>query len=66
MKRLAGDAGFIVLDLSNVYEGHDERDLTVAEWDRHPNAHGQRLIAEQLYLELHRHPELFAPGNTDG
>ncbi len=66
MKRLAGDAGLIVLDLSNVYEGHDERDLIVAEWDRHPNALGHRLIAEQLYLELHRHPELFAPENRDG
>jgi hypothetical protein len=61
MKRLASDAGFIVLDLSNVYEGYDHRDLIVAEWDRHPNALGHRLIAEQLYLQLYRHPEFFAP-----
>ncbi|HUF31394.1 MAG TPA: SGNH/GDSL hydrolase family protein [Gemmatimonadaceae bacterium] len=56
--QLARDAGFEVIDLSDVYEGRDEHELTVAEWDRHPNPEGHRLIAERLYDELTRLPDL--------
>lgn len=46
---LARKHGYIVLDLSGVYDGHDTAAIQVAEWDRHPNAIGHRLIARRLY-----------------
>ena len=46
---LATNAGFAVLDLSDVYAGSDRNSLWVAEWDAHPNARGHRLIADRLY-----------------
>jgi hypothetical protein len=49
---LARDAGFIVIDLSHVYEGKDIEALQLAEWDRHPNASGHALIADKLYSGL--------------
>jgi hypothetical protein len=51
--RVARDAGFAqVIDLMSVYRGADERSLIVADWDRHPNAQGHRLIADGLYETL--------------
>lgn len=58
---LAQSAGFDVIDLSDVYSGHDQRALVVAEWDRHPNADGHRLIAERLFDELADRGILNAP-----
>ena len=55
---LARDAGFDVIDLSNVYAGRNERALTVADWDRHPNAEGHRVVAGRVYEELARLPGL--------
>jgi hypothetical protein len=49
---LAMEAGFIIIDLSDVYAGHDLETLIVAKWDRHPNAAGHRLIADCLYTTL--------------
>jgi D-alanyl-lipoteichoic acid acyltransferase DltB (MBOAT superfamily) len=48
----AQEVGFITLDLSQVYEGHESTSLIVAEWDMHPNAKAHTLIAEQLYEAL--------------
>jgi hypothetical protein len=49
---LAEASGFIVLDLSDAYENQDPDSLVVAYWDKHPNAIGHRLIAEDLYRKL--------------
>lgn len=49
---LAEEAGFIVLDLSDAYDNQDLESLVVAYWDKHPNAEGHRLIAEDLYRKL--------------
>lgn len=46
--RLAVEAGFVVIDLANVYEGHDPTTVRLAEWDDHPNDRGHRLIAARL------------------
>jgi hypothetical protein len=46
---IAARAGFVVLDLTGVYDQHERRELWVAEWDDHPNALGHRLIADRLY-----------------
>ena len=51
--RRAREAGFeIIIDLRDVYEGYDEEDLILAEWDFHPNADGHVIIAERLHDEL--------------
>jgi len=52
LNRLAEEAGFIILDLSGAYDNQDLDSLVVAYWDKHPNAKGHRLIAEDLYLKL--------------
>jgi hypothetical protein len=52
LARLAEDAGFVVLNLSNAYQNQDLESLVVAYWDKHPNARGHQLIAEDLYRKL--------------
>ncbi len=49
---IARDAGLTVLNLEDVYGGYDPVDIHLAEWDRHPNAVGHRLIAEHSYAAL--------------
>ena len=46
--RDAAAAGFLALDLFDLWQGVDRPALRVAEWDDHPNAAGNRLIAERL------------------
>ncbi len=45
-------SGFVVFDLSNVYDGTDRTSLWLTEWDAHPNAAGHRMIADRLYTLL--------------
>ena len=52
LKSVAEESGFIVLDLSDAYDNQDLDSLVVAYWDKHPNAKGHSLIAENLYLKL--------------
>ena len=52
LSRVAEESGFIVLDLSDAYENQDPESLVVAYWDKHPNAKGHMLIAEDLYRKL--------------
>lgn len=52
LKRVAEEAGFIVLDLSDAYDNQDPDSLVVAYWDKHPNAKGHQLIADHLYQLL--------------
>jgi hypothetical protein len=58
----AEEAGFVVLDLIDVYDKHDVSSLRVADWDRHPNARGTQLIADRLYEELERRESIFNLG----
>ena len=52
LTRVAEESGFIVLDLSDAYQNQDPDSLVVAYWDKHPNAKGHSLIAEDLYRKL--------------
>jgi alginate O-acetyltransferase complex protein AlgI len=52
LKSVAEESGFIVLDLSDAYDDQDLQTLVVAYWDKHPNAKGHMLIAEDLYRKL--------------
>jgi hypothetical protein len=56
--RIASDAGFAVINLADVYEGHDKTTLRLAEWDDHPNALGHRLVADALYRALAANPAI--------
>jgi D-alanyl-lipoteichoic acid acyltransferase DltB (MBOAT superfamily) len=56
--RLAKEAGFVVVDLSALFENEDKATLGISEIDRHPNAIAQRLIADGLYNELKSNPAL--------
>ncbi|MBX3669631.1 MAG: hypothetical protein KF778_14620 [Rhodocyclaceae bacterium] len=48
-------AGYVVIDLSRVYEATDIQDIRLAEWDDHPNARGHQLVARRLYEALIDH-----------
>lgn len=62
-KQLAKDAGFVMLDLTGVYDVPDRQSLWVAEWDAHPNAKGHRLVADKLQsLVLANERALFGCG----
>jgi hypothetical protein len=52
IKQMAADAGFVTLDLSNAYRGHDPKTIWFGEWDHHPNALGHQLVADELYRLL--------------
>jgi hypothetical protein len=53
--RLAEEAGFLILDLQGMYDGHSVDTYVIADWDRHPNDKGHKLIADRLFQELDRH-----------
>jgi hypothetical protein len=64
LSRVAEESGFVVLDLSDAYDNQDLESLVVAYWDKHPNAIGHSLIAEDLYRKLREKEEeipLFRP-----
>jgi hypothetical protein len=48
LSRIAENAGFVVVDLDNIFEGYNPDDLIVNDHDRHPNALAHKLIAEEL------------------
>jgi D-alanyl-lipoteichoic acid acyltransferase DltB (MBOAT superfamily) len=50
--RLAGEAGFTVIDISDAYGGRAEDELRLTTWDAHPNALAHRLIADRLHHAL--------------
>ena len=61
--RVGEQAGFIVLDLIDVYDAARAQGvyLKVAPWDNHPNPRGHGLIADRLYGELLRNQHKFPP-----
>jgi hypothetical protein len=52
--RLAESAGFVIIDMADVYKGQDVAAIRLAEWDDHPNRRGHELIASRLYDELQK------------
>jgi hypothetical protein len=55
LRRLAEDAGFLLLDLEGAYGDVDRRLIQLAPWDKHANAEGQRMLGQRLYEEIRRH-----------
>jgi hypothetical protein len=58
LEQTAIESGFEVVSLAGVFADRDKRALQVGKGDFHPNAAGHRLIADRLYAELRRRPEL--------
>jgi hypothetical protein len=54
MLRSAKEAGFVILDLADVYKNQDIEAVRLAEWDDHPSPLGHRLVADRLYAELRK------------
>ena len=52
MATRARNAGFHVLDWSDVYDGHDMATLRSSKWDFHPNKAGHRLIGDRFHRDL--------------
>jgi lysophospholipase L1-like esterase len=48
------ERGVPYIDLSRYWGDYDEKELTIARWDRHPNAKAHQLIAEKLLAGLRR------------
>ncbi len=51
----ADAAGFLVFNLFDLWQNRDKPALVIAEWDNHPNAAGNRLIAERLFELMQQH-----------
>jgi D-alanyl-lipoteichoic acid acyltransferase DltB (MBOAT superfamily) len=52
-RQLAQEAGFLMLDISDVYDEHQLEALQIGPWDDvHPNAFGHGLVADALYEKL--------------
>ena len=49
---LAREAGFPIIDLTGAYKGYSSAQLWIAVNDSHPNALGNRLLADRLYTLL--------------
>jgi hypothetical protein len=63
--KIAGEAGFMVLDLNDVFKGHEVTGLWLAEWDMHPNAKGHQLVADRMYdLLAHNAEKIFTMSPT--
>jgi hypothetical protein len=52
MRRIAEEAGFVIIDLGDVYKNEPIDAIRLAEWDDHPSPRGHRLIADRLYAAL--------------
>jgi hypothetical protein len=61
---VAREAGFQVIDLSDWSAGYAPADLKLGGADYHPNALGHRLIAERLFAEFQKRPELLPAAIT--
>ena len=56
LAKLAEEAGFVIINLQDIYDGIDIRSIRVSPADMHPNALGHRMMMEQLYHLLHTAP----------
>jgi len=58
-RELAKAAGFEIIDLTGIYDGEDVDSLSLADWDKHPNAKAHERIADRLYTFIESRPEAF-------
>ena len=58
---VARQMGYDVVDARDAYAGQDPNTLLLAQWDKHPNALGHRLMADRLYDALVTRQQLIKP-----
>jgi hypothetical protein len=64
--QLARDAGFVVIDLGDVYDSVEIERIRLAEWDDHPNTLGHQLVANRLFAEwMTRKGEILGPAASE-
>ena len=51
----AREAGLVVFDLLDVWQGRDQEALRIAPWDNHPNPDGSRIVARRLEELMQQH-----------
>lgn len=56
--QIGADAGFITIDLSDIYAGHDPNELMLRDIGRHSNARAHAIIANALYDRLTADPRI--------
>jgi alginate O-acetyltransferase complex protein AlgI len=65
--QIAKEAGFKILNLSDVFQGQELTSIRLAEWDNHPNKKGHELIATRLYALLNgQNQEIFLSEKVKG
>jgi alginate O-acetyltransferase complex protein AlgI len=47
--RIAKDAGFVILDALDAYQGQSIAALRTVQWDGHPNVRGHQLLARKVF-----------------
>ena len=57
-------AGMLVFDLLDVWRGRDYSALRIADWDEHPNAEGNRIVAERLVELMQRYRDQMRSANS--
>ncbi len=66
-KAMAERAGFLTIDMFDVFDQFEQGRIRIGEWDQHPNRFGHTVMAERLRLELLKRPEIFGmAGNSSG
>jgi hypothetical protein len=48
-------ARLLVFNLFGLWQGYDKAAFQIAEWDEHPNAAGNRVIADRLFEMIQQH-----------
>jgi hypothetical protein len=65
LQKSAREAGFVTVDLTNVFADEPIESIAFTAWDMHPNARGHALIAQRLDQVIRATPELaFLAGAT--
>jgi hypothetical protein len=61
LRRLAEEAGFVILDLEDTYGDVPVKSIFLAEWDQHPDVRGHRILADRLWREIEPRRDRLAP-----
>jgi D-alanyl-lipoteichoic acid acyltransferase DltB (MBOAT superfamily) len=58
-QEIAKQAGFTQIDLLNVYQDHQAKELVLTTWDKHPNKLGHRLLSNSLFQAINKSPDKY-------